>query len=72
MQHVGIGPDRLIQHTVEALDEVAGSFSGTFEQQCLVEEEPGGVFCLAVAGVGEQLSDDLVIGIDLEEQSRKG
>ena len=61
------GSDGLVQHSVEALDEDGGIFQRhTLEQKGLVEEEPRGVFDLAVAGIGEQLSDDLVIGVDLE------
>ena len=45
--------DGLVQHSVQALDEGGWVFQGyAFEQQCLVEEEPRGVFYLAVAGVG--------------------
>ena len=59
--------DGLIKHSVQALDEGGGVFQRhAFEQQCLIEEQPGGVFYLAVVGVGEQLFDDLVIGVDLE------
>src|ERR1019366_4883121 len=62
-----LGLDRLAQHTVEALDEGGGVFQRhTFEQQSLVEEEPSGVFYLGVAGVGQELLDNLVVGVDLE------
>ena len=59
--------DRLVKHSVQALDKDSCIFHRhPFEQKCLIEEEPGGVFDLAVGVIGEQLSNDLVIGVDLE------
>jgi hypothetical protein len=68
-----VGLDGLVQHSVQALDKDGGVFQWhAFEQECLIKEEPGRVFYLAVAGVGEQLSDDLVIWVDLERGLQLG
>src|ERR1700739_1062441 len=49
-----LGLDGLIQNPVQALYEGGGVFQRhAFEQQGLVEGEPGDVFYLGVAGVGE-------------------
>ncbi len=58
--------DGSIQDPVQALNKSSGVLQRyAFQQQGLIKEKPCCVVHLAVAGVCEQLFNDLVIGIDL-------
>ena len=62
-----MGLDGLSEYAIQALDEEGGVFQRyAFEEESLVEQKPCGIFNLTAGRISKQLSDDLVIGIDLE------